>query len=205
MLALGTLFLFNPLSAHALELGGANDSININIHWDISASGAYTRDGGLNSSPGVSGPTVLAYAGGSTVALRLGGGGWFLLGLTSDYRLYNQVSSIDVAVGNMTGSRWNIVSPTIGIRTQSFIFKADYQFLGNLNLSNQTSNSATIAYGSPSGFRGTFLMPATSTIYFGAEVETVKFTQYIDSSTGTTTPFTPLNLFRAGLTASLVF
>jgi len=93
---------------------------------------------------------MLQYGIGTTIGL---GFYPFILGVSADKYLVNQMSDVKSPYGNRKGSRTNIFSLTIGLNIMSFILKADYQFMGNYNLDKKNIEGLEIKYETPKGLR----------------------------------------------------
>lgn len=129
----------------------------------------------------------------------------FFGGLTTDFRISGQYSDVKPTVGNARGTRWNIVSPTIGWHRGNLLIKGDVQFLGSYRLRNDGPGGATISYTSPIGGRVVGMYRVFEKIHAGLFYELVSFSKQNNSLTGETSLENKLKLWQTGLTASYVF
>ena len=164
----------NPIFAsHAFRLSG--------FYLDINGFGGYT---GTTVASDDTTPKLAQFGLGFTGAYQMSDNSF--AGLSSDYRFINQYSAVIESVGNRKGTRWNIISPTIGVQMNHWTLKGDFQFLGNYELAKQTSTGSKITYKRPLGGRITALYPfLDAEIHTGLYFEYLSFGyQYLSSGTG---------------------
>ncbi len=162
------------------------------LYLDLSATGSYSKVSGITNPP-----TLGQFGLGITAAYN-----WtssIFIGVSSDYRLINQYSDLDVAVGNYRGSRWNMASPTLGFQFGSFVTKIDLQILGNYELANATATGSKIAFKGPIGGRISISYPFQGSIYLGAFYETLSFKTLNDSASGDSALSQKLTLWQSGI------
>ena len=138
----------------------------------LEASGFSSYVGTTNYS-GSSGPLLLQFGG------EMGAGLWawnmLFFGASTDYRFVNQYSDTSTLNGNRGGTRWSIVNPMVGIASDEWIFKGEFEALGAYNLTAATSLGDKMTYASPLGCRFTGLYELRKHFYGGLHVEYVGF------------------------------
>ncbi len=178
----------------------ASPAAQADLYLDASGFMGYTKS---TDQDGADSPTLLQPGGGATLGWRFAS--LLILGVSSDYRAINHMSDVTPQVGNRRGTRFNIVSPTLGIQAGKFLLKGDYQFLGNYKLGNQTVEGADMTFKSPSGFRASLAYALADHVYTGLYYETINFGKQ-EVSTGTEIELSKkLNVWQIGavLTFSL--
>lgn len=171
------------------------------FYKDAFAQGGYST---ANVSVG-SKPFLIQYSVGFSFAKNIKNR--FFVGATSDYRWINHYSVV-TAAGNFRGTRWNYVSPLLGIYVKRLIFLVDFQFLGNYNLTYSTDAGTSVTYSSPIGGRASVLFPVGKKGRFHAALffEQVKFKkQKLSTSTTETTLSPALTLLNAGIGLHYLF
>jgi hypothetical protein len=109
----------------------------------------------------------------------------FFVGLSSQVTFTNQYSAVSSTVGNVRGSRWNPISPFMGWKVYSnLVFRTEFEFLGNYNLTNTTASGQSISYQSPIGVRVIVSSPIYKALSLGAVFEYISFSTVNNSSTG---------------------
>ena len=127
-------------------------------------------------------PSLLSYGMGTVL------GGWLPInipglktfaGLLFDYRYFGQMSEVDPALGNFRGKYFQPLSPTVGAVFRDWLVRVDFEFLGNYQLLNKTTEGAEIAYTRPLGFRAagfyTFKRILKKDIRVGLQYEELSF------------------------------
>lgn len=130
-----------------------------------------------------------------------------LLGLTTDYRMINQYSTVNDELGNSRGSRWVILAPTLGaIVDQDYILRLELQFLGNYKLSNRTFDGKDFSYTSPFGFKLSALkIIGDRNLAVGLLFEQVRYKAREISGVGSRTLNPALSIYQVGLMVSYAF
>ncbi len=167
------------------------------LYMDVNLFSGYTKVSGLTSSP------KLGQFGGG-FSLGYFWTDWFFTGISSDYRLINQYSDVDDTIGNYRAKRWNLVSPTLGIKYWILVFKADFQFLGNYTFLNTTSTGSTFSLKSPIGGRASLSAPIWENFYLGIYYELLSFGKTNDSISGVTTLDPKRKFTQFGLSISYI-
>jgi hypothetical protein len=149
-------------------------------------------------------PKELQYALGGIVAYRLMGS--WLIGLSSDFNFVRQISDVGASGGNYKGTRWNIVSPTIGWLGSKFTALGDLQFLGNYNFS-----AANAAFGGsdsltgPLGFRVRGTYDFAPTCAAGLQFSYTSFSDDSNSISGSINKAQSFSFWSVGIMASHEF
>lgn len=160
----------------------------------------------LNASgviPGANAPALSFYTGGVTAGYSFAE--IVLVGLSSDFSFINQYSNPINNGGNYRGTRWNIVSPSLGLQLADFTFIADVEFLGSYNLANSDVNGNSVSFSGPLGGKFRALYSIFSPINLGVQFEYLTFNTMVNSGTGNQTLSPSLILWQGGLIASYVF
>ncbi len=122
----------------------------VTFYGDIFGGGG---NGKAKAGSDASSPEMTHVFGGITYGLNIAE--TFVVGGTSDYRSVSQrTASNALTFGNRSGTRINVFSPTLIIDLQKAFVKADYQFIGNYELTNSTATGQKISYQAPKGYRG---------------------------------------------------
>ncbi len=106
------------------------------------------------------------------------------LGVSADYRLYNQSSEVKSPYGNRTGKRLAI-SPTLGVKLGPVFFKYYYQMYGDYELDNATDSGSKVTYSDVSGHSFWLSIPIAPLLRAGAFYEMEKFDTSINGSNET--------------------
>lgn len=192
------LLALTPALSRADDFGGP--MFNIPLYVELAGTGGYS----FASGQGLSQTTNLIQLGGSATIGALFGNTFFV-GVNTSYQSIQQSSSVIATDGNFSGSRWNVVAPTIGFRFSSFVVEGNYQPLGDYRLSNPSATGANLSYSGVSGFRATVLYNLYGVIHVGAFYENLSFSQLVNSVSGTTNLSPSLSTGQFGVTAALVF
>jgi len=116
-----------------------------------------------NNAPSVinvsyaSSPKMIQMLLGTTTGLKINNS--LFAGLSFDYKKSFQISSVDKLIGNFSGTRWNLLSPTVGIYLNEYLLKLDFQYLGNYTMANKTVDGKDVSYGNVFGGRAVFMAP----------------------------------------------
>ena len=194
------LFLLS-LSISA-EAHAGHSAFNVpNLYVDLIGSWGY-------ASRSVSGtdeaPLLFTWTVGTTVLWDINNS--VALGISHDARIINQHSDVVLSVGNSRGTRYNFLSPTIGLFLGSFTLKADVQYFGSYSLSNVTQSGSELEFGSPIGGRLRVSYLAKSWFGIGIVFESVTFRTLFDSSRGEIDiSGNSVNLWQIGVETMLVF
>lgn len=198
--AIACAALTTGLSRQASAAWGESMPLLVPFHVDINASAGYS---GLSGESVSESPTLLQWSGGITAAPIFYD--TVFVGLTSDFRYIGQYSDVVEQDGNFRGTRWNIASPTLGIKYSGFLLKFDYQVLGDYDLSENTFEGATFSFTEPKGFRGQVLYNVWEQLHLGVQYETLKFERFRDSERGEGEVSPALSLWQAGAVMAWVF
>lgn len=183
---LGFIFFLSPnLSVQAFPL-----------YLDLNVSMSKDKVSGLTSPP-----TLYQYSGG--LCLAYSWYDWLFTGVSADYELVNQHSTVDASVGNFRGTRQNITSPTLGFKYW-LILKVDLQFFGNYQFANTTASGAKLSLKSPFGFRVSMSAPIWSNFYLGALYEQISYSKQNNSSIGDSTLSPKTKFSNLGLTLTFI-
>lgn len=193
--------LLSATAAFAAEQPAAgNDGYTNKLYLDAGLSAGYTRSSVPTS---FSSPTLISFGAGATGAWRVGSSWAF--GVTTDFRLINQYSTVDSNLGNRRGTRWNIVSPTAVYFCHDWIFKGDVQFLGKYRLSESTAGGDTVSFTKPLGARITAMKPIWDKIHGGLMFEYLVFSKQSIENVSETELTNKLKMWQIGLVANYVF
>ena len=192
-------FYFFIFASAAFASSSGSSSLNLHIEASL-----FSGSSNVSSANDTS-PTLNQTGFGLTLGTVLQS--HYLLGVSSDYRMIEQYSNPN-SNGNMYGSRWNMASPTVGYKTDRFLFKLDYQFLGNYELKKETYSGSKLVYTNPSGFRFSSDYLLSRNLGFGIYYERISFgAQEVRSpTTAIVSKFTNshLALWQVGFTGSLI-
>ena len=167
------VFFFIPLLLLTLS---SQSRAFIGLWFDLGGMAGYTSIAVpeyIQDNDDESAPTIYQMGGSASLGIRFLNS--FLFGATSDYRMINQYSEPTKLVGNRRGKRFNLVAPFVGLITDRFLFKFNYQFLGDYVLSNPTAEGITMSYTDPTGFRGTALFRFNPYLASGVFFEYLQF------------------------------
>ena len=172
-------------------------------HLYLDANANFASVGNASSSV-ASSPTLLGYGLGLSIGydvIRV-----FFLGFAADAEWVGQYTAPDDATGNRRGNRLQF-SPQIGARIGDFVFKGDYQFMGNYNLSTSDAAGNTVSYTKPSGFRLQALYGLTEDIYGGLIYQSVSFSNQhlVGPNAGDTALSQNFSLTQFGVTLAYTF
>ncbi len=106
------------------------------------------------------------------------------LGVSGDYRFYNQSSEVKSPYGNRTGKRLAI-SPTLGVKLGPIFFKYYYHLTGDYELDNATDSGSEVTYTDVSGHSFWLSIPVFPLIRVGAFYEMESFDTSINGATET--------------------
>lgn len=124
----------------------------------------------------------------------------YFLGFSSEFSFINQYSAVDAVVGNNRGTRWNILTPTLGWRVfNSIVLKIDFEFFGNYKLSNPLPGDQYISYTNPFGLKMTLSIPVINRVSVGLLFEYITFSKVENSVFGSTTLGTRFMLWQYGI------
>ncbi|MFZ9595286.1 MAG: SH3 domain-containing protein [Bdellovibrionia bacterium] len=129
----------------------------------------------------------------------------FFLGLNTDYRMTQHQSAVNPVQGNFRGTRFNAFSPMVGGLVQSWIYRLDFQFIGDYELSQTTNSGSKLSYGAPLGVRAVVLRPIYQFFSVGAVFEYMRFSTQKISDIGEQNLTQPLTLWQAGLLMGVQF
>jgi hypothetical protein len=189
-----------PCSAFAGPFDDIGSSeLTLPLYLELRGAWAYSSASGQTM---VATTNLTSLEGGGTAGVLLGHA--FILGVSSDYRYVTQSSAL-TADGNFSGSRWDVVAPTIGVKYGPFVLRAEYEFEGSFDFANTTSSGSNLSYVEPSGFRATLLYQIFPMVYGGAYYESVSFKKQLDSLSGETILSPAMSMTEFGLTAAIVF
>jgi hypothetical protein len=167
------------------------------IYFDatLSQNQAKAKGAGLTAEQ-----TLLSWQMGVTFAI----GGPVFVGLTYDYRTISQFSQASVVDGDQSGKR-EFFAPTAGVRLYNFVFKVDYQTTGDYRLDRKSATGNDIAYVSPKGFRGTFLIDLYRGLGAGLVYESVTYSSGYESGAAPLGFSESLTVTQTGLALSYVY
>lgn len=143
-----------------------------NFFADISA---VTTFGKSAISSDVSSPRVGVYTAEASAGTLVFG--FLKIGGRTAYSRIVQFSDINAAYGNRRGSRFAKFSPMAALSFTNLELRADYQFLGEYELSTPDINDNTVTYKKPKGFGAELLYRLTGPIFLGVRYESVAFSQ----------------------------
>ena len=130
---------------------------------------------------------------------------FYFVGVTSDFRTEGQYSDIVSTVGDLNGNRWNIVSPTVGVRWEKLVLKLDAQLFGDYRISHSSGLGEAITYMHPFGGRLVALYPMVDKIHVGAQYEMVTYGRKASSLTGESDLTPRAAIWQVSLTAGFIF
>lgn len=154
-------------------------------------------------SQGMSSPTILQFNLGATGAYKFSSS--WMLGLSSDFSFINQYSDTATSGANYRGTRWNMVSPTVGFVYKNLTILADAEFLGNYRIYLAAANGGDVAFSSPLGgrIRGTY--PVAKNINAGWSFEYMTFGNRTNSISGDATLDSKQKLWELGAVVSYIY
>jgi hypothetical protein len=124
----------------------------------------------------------------------------YFLGLSTEYSVLNQYSDIDPLAGNNRGTRWNVITPTLGWRVfNKIVLKVDFEFLGSYNLANPLPGDQYVSYTNPFGIKLTLSIPVVYRVSLGLLFEYVTFSKIENSLMGATSLGTRFVLWQYGI------
>ncbi len=141
---------------------------------------------------------------GFSIGTRLGS--MYLVGVTTDYRWLSQTSSVDDSHPNFTGKRFLPIAPFLGLKLDSYLFKFDYQTLGNFEVSKSVPEGGTIKFTNPIGFRFSALFDRLFDKYpWGIYYENTTYKKKGLSDVGEVVLTSKFNTWQLGATIVVIF
>ena len=141
---------------------------------------------------------------GFTIGSRVGS--LFIVGFTTDYRWLSQTSSVDDTHPNFTGKRFVPIAPLIGLKLSDYLFKIDYQTLGNFEVSKSVPEGGRLKLSDPVGFRFSALFDRLFNKYpWGVYYESTTYNKKVESNVGEVTLTSKFSTWQIGATIAVIF
>lgn len=130
----------------------------------------------------------------------------FILGLTTDYRWLSQSSEVDDTHPNFTGKRFVPLAPFVALSLDEYVFKLEYQTLGNLEVSKSVPEGGSLIFSDPMGFRfSAFFDHFLEKYPWGIYYESTAYKKKVLSDIGETTLTSKFSTWQIGAMISVVF
>jgi hypothetical protein len=193
------LLITFPCFAEYSRSSSSKKAHNLPVYFELQIGTAFSKA----ANTGGTEPTLLAWRAGLTSGLKIFSN--LLLGIESEYQTLGQLSEVDASVGNYKGSRWNLISPTLGLVFSKWIFKVNYQFIGDYYLSKKTAGNADLAYSTPSGWKLTLAYALGPHFHLTAFYESIAFRKLRASNLSDRALDEDFRLWQMGMGLSYVF
>ncbi len=129
----------------------------------------------------------------------------YILGISADYRSNSQSTGRDSTTGDWSGSRFNPISPMIGIKYHRFVVLGEYYMLGDYVLASKTATGESVSYQGTSGFRISAHVKTWKTLYLGLQYDSLSLAKEKVGSASAVPLSSPLKMNSIGLGISVVF
>ncbi len=133
------LWIIAPMQAHALG------KFHFDLHAGLGKGSARYENKTKDK------PVTYQYNAGATLGYK------FLTllyaGLSADYYYMIQTTKASSEWGNRKGTRYNLISPTLGFLTAKLHLKYDYQFKGKYTMAKKDSSGKEVYFEDPKGHR----------------------------------------------------
>jgi hypothetical protein len=188
-----------PTAAPAEASAAPSDS-DTGRHWYLSGIGNFDYTS-TTAATGASAPSMVTEGLGFLATYRITPR--WMAGLSTDYKMINQTNDPGTSGTNFSGTRFNVLSPTVGAFFGKHLLLLDYEMMGNWTLTKSASNGGTAAYKNPTGFRVRYFHPlGWRSLNIGAEFESLSFSTLNNSISGDTTLTTTQALTQFGVLLS---